>query len=114
MEEFIPGYNRKFAHSSRERGSAYRPLSKDLDLNNIFCIKEERTVAPDNTISYKARTFQILPDEYRISFVKTKVMVHEHLDGSIHIFYKGRELKHKQIPKKRTNKKDGQLTAVNY
>jgi translation elongation factor EF-G len=44
-------------------------LPKDLDLRNIFCIKEERTVASDN---------------YRISFVKANVKVHERLEGSFH------------------------------
>ncbi len=62
-------------------------------------IKEEKTVASDNTISYKAKTYQILPSNYRISFVRAKVMVHEHLDGSIHIFFKEHELRHKQSHK---------------
>ncbi len=96
---FIPKYNSKFARLPRAKGSAYRALPKDLDLSNIFCIKEERTVTSDNTISYKAKTFQILPSNYRISFVRAKVMVHEHLDGSIHIFFKEQELRHKQVHK---------------
>jgi hypothetical protein len=52
------------------------------------CPIKERTVASDNTISYMANTYQILPNNYRISFVKAKVLVHEHLDGLIHIFFK--------------------------
>jgi hypothetical protein len=100
-KKFIPGYNIKFAHPAREAGSAYRALPEDLDLNNIFCTKEERTVASDNTISYKTKTFQILPCKYRISFVKAKVMVHTHLDESIHIFFKEQELRYKRIHKKK-------------
>lgn len=113
LEEYIPKHNHKFAHPAKEAGSAYRPLPKDLNLNNIFCIKEERTVAPDNTISYNSKYYQILPNEYRISFVKAKVMVHEWLDGSIHIFYKGEELKNKQIPKIRYRNKEKALLTVN-
>jgi transposase len=96
---FIPKYNSKFARLPKAKGSAYRALPKDLDISNIFCIKEERTVASDNTISYKTNTYQILPNNYRISFVKAKVLVHKHLDGSIHIFFKEQELRHKQVPK---------------
>jgi transposase len=114
FEEFLPKHDRKFAHPAKEPGSAYRPVLKGLNLNNIFCIKEERTVAPDNTISYKSRYYQILPDEYRISFVKAKVMVHEWLDGSIHIFYKGKELKNKLIPKVRYKNKDKVLLTADY
>jgi transposase len=114
LEEFIPKHNRKFAHPARESGSAYRPLPKGINLNNIFCIKEERTIAPDNTISYNSRYFQILPNEYRVSFTKAKVMVHEWLDGSIHIFYKDKELKHKAIPKIRYRNKGKALLTANY
>jgi transposase len=114
FEEFLPKHNRKFAHPAKEPGSAYRPVPKGLDLNNIFCIKEERTVAPDNTISYNSKYYQLLPDEYRISFTKAKVMVHEWLDGSIHIFYKGKELKNKLIPKIRYRNKENALLTANY
>lgn len=114
LEEYIPKHNRKFAHPAKESGSAYRSLPTGLDLNNIFCIKDERTVAPDNTISYNSKYYQILPDEYRISFVKAKVMVHEWLDGSIHILYKGKELKNKLIPKIRYKNKEKVLLTANY
>lgn len=85
-----------------------------MNLNNIFCIKDERTVAADNTISYRTKYYQILPNDYRISFVRAKVMVHEWLDGSIHIFYKDKELKHKPIPKKMTKFTQEELLTVKY
>ena len=66
----------------------------------------------DNTISYYSRIFQILPDKYRISYVKAKVIVHEHLDGSIHICYKSRELKQKGIFTRRIKKKERRLAPV--
>ena len=113
-EEFIPQHNRRFSRPPKEAGSAYRPLPKGLKPTEIFCLKEERTVAGDNTISYKGKTFQILPNEYRISYVKAKVAVHEYLDGSIHIFYQGKKLKHKPISKERTKQKENELIAINY
>jgi transposase len=114
LEEYIPKHNRKFAHPAAEPGSAYRPVPEGLNLNNIFCIKYERTVASDNTIAYMTKYYQILPSNCRISFVKAKVMVHEWLDGSIHIFYEGRELKHKLIPKKRARLTQEELLTVKY
>lgn len=113
-EEFLPKHNRKFSHPAKESGSAYRPAPKEVSLDNIFCIKEERTVTPDNTISYNSKYYQILPDQYRLSFVKAKVMVHEWLDGSIHIFYKGKELKNKSIPKTRNKNKETALLTAKY
>lgn len=113
-EEFIPKHNRRFSRPAKETGSAYRALPKGLRLKDIFCLKEQRTVTGDNTISYKGKVYQILPNEYRISFVKAKVLVHEHLDGSVHIFYQDKKLKHKQIPKQKTKQKENELITVNY
>lgn len=114
IEQFIPDYNERFSRYAREKGSAYRKVNKDMDLANIFCRKEQRKVISDNTITYNSRIFQILPDDYRMSYVKAKVMVHEHLDGSIHIFYKGRELKQEELPKKTKKRKEGKLVTTKY
>ena len=60
-------------------------------------IKEGRRVQGDNTISYEARRYQILPTETRFGFAKAKVEIQKHLDKTIHIFYKGEELPSKPI-----------------
>ncbi|HEX9912978.1 MAG TPA: ISNCY family transposase [candidate division Zixibacteria bacterium] len=120
-QEFIPRHNRRFSRLAKEPDPAYRPVPKGLKLKDIFCLKEERTVAADNTISYKGKFFQILPDEYRLSFFKAKVEVHEYLDGSVHIFYQGKKLKHKPISKEKTKsyvsvfgQKKNELVTITY
>jgi transposase len=100
-EKFIPKHNQMFSRTAKKLGSAYRSLPKGLSLKEIFFLKEERTVAGDNTISYNGRAFQILPNEYRLSYCKAKVEVHEYLDGSLNIFYQGKKLKHKPISKEK-------------
>ncbi|MDP2960815.1 MAG: hypothetical protein Q8N71_05260, partial [candidate division Zixibacteria bacterium] len=121
VEEFIPKHNRMFSRLAKEPSSAYRSLPQGLKLKEIFCLKKERTVASDNTISYKGRHFQILPDEYRLSFFKTKVEVREYLDGSINISYQDRKLKHKPISKERIKsfdsvfgQRENELITINY
>lgn len=109
IEEFIPGYNRTFSHQAKEPSEAYRALPEDADLNNIFCMKEERTVSNDNTISHKGKTYQILSNDYRISYTRAKVKVHEHLNGTIHIFYEGKELRQRAIPKERSKREEPEL-----
>jgi transposase len=120
-EKFIPKHNQMFSRSAKEPGSAYRSLPKGLRLKDVFCLKEERVVAGDNTISYNGRAFQILPNGYRLSFFKAKVEVHEYLDGSIHIFYQGKKLKHKPISKGKIKpfqpvieQKKDELITTNY
>jgi transposase len=120
-EKFIPQHNRMFSRTAKEPGSAYRPLPKGLSLKDIFCLKEERVVAGDNTISYQGKAFQILPNEYRSSYYKAKVEIHEYLDDSISLFYQGKKLKHKPISKQKIKSfsscietKESELVTTNY
>jgi len=94
---FLPKYNKKFTRKPKVEESAYRIIPKGMDLDQILCIKERRQVQGDNTISYEARRYQILPTETRFGFAKAKVEVQKHLDKTIHIFYKGEELPSKPI-----------------
>jgi len=75
----------------------YAESPQGMDLDQIFSMKEERRVQGDNTINYKAKLYQILPTKTRFGFAKAKVEVQKHLDGTIHIFYKGEELPFKPI-----------------
>ena len=110
-----------FSRSTKKPGWAYRPLPKGLIWKDLFCLKEERTVAGDNTISYKGKTSQLFPNEYRLSFFKVKVEVHEYLDGSFNIFQQGKKLKHKPISKEKIKsfsrvieQKETELVTMNY
>jgi len=96
-EEFIPKWNKRFSRSPKIENLAYRKIPKEIDLSYILCIKEERTVYSDNTISYKGTKYQILKDPYRTSYARAKVEVLEHLNGRISILYKGRRLKYRKI-----------------
>ena len=94
---FLSKYNKKFTREPKVEEIAYRAIPEGMDLDRIFCIKEERRVQGDNTISYKGRRYQILPTATRFGFAKAKVEVHKRVDGTIHIFYKEEELPHKPI-----------------
>jgi len=94
---FLPKHNKKFTRKPKVEEKAYRPVPEEMDLKQILCIKEERHVQGDNTISFEARRYQILPTETRLGFARAKVEVQRHLNGTIHIFYKGEELPCKPI-----------------
>jgi hypothetical protein len=99
-KEFLPEYNRRFTVTPAKKGSAYRKLPSGINLDSIFCIKQERTVQGDNTISYRGRVFQIIPQNGRISYTRAKVEVQECTDRTIHVLYKGKELAVREIPEK--------------
>ena len=96
-EEFIPKWNRRFGHIAREEGSCYRPLPAGIRLDDILCLKHDRRVYPDNTISLDAQKYQLLPDRYRANYSRTRVEVREHLNGKMSVLYKGRKLRHRKI-----------------
>ena len=102
--KFLKKFNKKFSIPPEDRETAWRVVPKEVNLESVFSIKEQRTVMADNTISYKNRIFQILPDKYRISFAKAKVVVEKRLDGSIHIRYKDQYLNFKEISSCETKK----------
>ncbi|MEW6374520.1 MAG: hypothetical protein AB1502_01840 [Thermodesulfobacteriota bacterium] len=55
-EKFLPWHNTKYTH---EVESVYMPIPKEKNLDLIFCIKKERTVNNDNTISFNGSIIQI-------------------------------------------------------
>jgi len=110
---FLPKYNKKFTRKPRVEEVAYRKVPQGMDLDRIFSIKEKRRVQGDNTIGYDTRRYQILPTKTRFGFAKAKVEVQKHLDGSIHIFYKGEELPYKLIePQEERRSASSQIEAL--
>jgi transposase len=94
---FIPKFNKRFYREPKDTEVAWRVIPREINLDSVFSIKEQRTVMADNTISWRSRIFQILPNKHRISFAKAKVVVEKRLDGSIHIKYMDQYLNFKEI-----------------
>lgn len=86
-KKFTPQFNRRFTVAPANPNPAWRPVPKNIALMQILCIKEQRTVANDNTVSYNGTTFQISKSNIRPSFAKAKVEVRELINGDIHICY---------------------------
>jgi len=56
--QFIPNYwklNITVVPQSLE--SRYKPVSKDMDLREIFCLKEQRSMKRDHTLSWDGEIF---------------------------------------------------------
>lgn len=86
-KKILPKYRKKFAVKPEVNGTAFVPISNNIDLNKIFSIKNERIVANDNTVSYKNMKLQVEENKLRISFAQCRVTVYEHLDETISIGY---------------------------
>lgn len=59
LKHYLPLYNRKFACKAQKEEDLHRAIPKETNLDNILCIKTERTVRNDNTIAHKKKLYQI-------------------------------------------------------
>ncbi len=89
-ETFLPAHNARFAITAEETGSAFVPFAGNLE--DILCIREERTVTGDNTVRYRKHDLQIPEDRHRHHYVKARVRVHEYPDGRFAVFHGPRRL----------------------
>lgn len=91
VEEFLPGFNARFAVPAAEAEDAHRPVAEGVDLDRILAPCEQRVVQNDWTIRWQNRYFQLSPRESGVK-PKQRVEVRPQLDGRIRIFAGDREL----------------------
>ncbi len=85
LPRFLRRYNARFARPAARPQPAYRPWPTDLVPETLFCFKYTRIVANDHTVSLGPHILQILPNGR--SYAKTRVEVHQRLDGSWAVFH---------------------------
>jgi transposase len=82
---YIREFNRKFTVTAAEPdASAFVPCTR-TDLDRVFSIQTERTVNRDNTVKYDNMILQIDRQSWRRSMDGCRVMVYQHLSGTITI-----------------------------
>ena len=90
LNDFLPRFNERFRVPSERTDTAYRVPDPELCLDTVLCVKYRRRVARDNTVKYRWRTLQLLPDQARPSFAGSAVEVLEALDGRLAVQHEGR------------------------
>jgi transposase len=85
-KEWIDFHNRKFAVKASQEGTAFVPTC-GADLEKIFSRQEHRVVGNDNTVRYQRKLLQIERQEFRYSMARCRVLVCEHLDGKLSVYY---------------------------
>ena len=92
LVNYLPLYNKKFAVKPKEKEDIHRDIPKGMNLDRILCIKTERTLRNDFTISHKGKLYQIQDK------IKTqKVIVEERINGTMVVTHKDTFLKFKEI-----------------
>jgi hypothetical protein len=78
---YLPAHNARFAVKPGQEGSVFVAIP-GTDLNEIRCIQEERQVGNDNTVIFHRLRLQIPPSPLCPHFVKARVKVRHHADGT--------------------------------
>jgi transposase len=81
-EEYIGKHNNKFSVVAQSENNLHRPL-KGYNLDQVFCLKEERSVNKDMTIRYRTGWFQLEKKQPTLIFPKNTIEVWESLDQEI-------------------------------
>ena len=85
-QRFIPTLNATFGRAPADPASAFVPLGR-VDLEQILCHEEARTVARDNTVVFGRVVLQIDKQRGRRSCAGLPVLVRRHLDGRHSIWW---------------------------
>jgi hypothetical protein len=95
VAKYIEAHNKKFAVEAESKENAHKKATEDLE--KILCYKEERTISKNLEISYGGRIIQIQEEKEVNRLRRSKAMVIEKLDGTVHVEYQGKELKYKEL-----------------
>jgi transposase len=85
-DRYIAEFNRRFAVAAAQPDSAFVPVAGQ-DLERIFSLQHERVVNGDNTVTFGGRVWQIERTKWRGTLAGCRVVVCEHLDGRLSVFY---------------------------
>jgi transposase len=82
--QYVGEFNRRFTAPAEQRGSAFGTAPR-RNLERIFSIQQERVVNQDNTVQIGNQVLQIDQTRWRATLAGCKVIVYEHLDGTVSI-----------------------------
>lgn len=88
---FLPRHHTTFARPPREAASAFVALGP-VDLNQILCHEEARTVARDNTVVLDGTRLQVAKQPGRATCAGLRVVIRRHWDGTHSVWWGTRRL----------------------
>jgi len=89
---FLPEINRKYAVKAADDQDLHRNIEPGVDLADVLCVIEPRTVGNDWCVRWQNRWLQIDPRHVNLRLPRKKVKVRQRADGSITVEYQGERL----------------------
>lgn len=101
LSKFLSDHNGRFGERAPEPGLAYRAWPAELDPEQIFCLKERRVVARDNTVRWRGQTWQLLPPQDHRGYARRSIEVQESQGGRVAMVHEGTSIAFARIPARR-------------
>ena len=92
LQGYLPEYNGRFSVKPQKENNFHREIPKGLNLDRILCIKTERTLRNDFTISHNSKLYQIMDKT-----TAKKVQIEERINRTMVITYENSRLRFKEI-----------------
>lgn len=88
---YIEKFNNQFGVLPEIKTPAYKVVSELINLNEIFCMKQDRVVAGGESVSYQGQKY-VLKLKMGKSLIKEMVEVREYRDGTMKIYHQNVEI----------------------
>ena len=99
---YLPKHNKQFAVSALKESDIHRSANH-LNFDKIFCLKDERKLQNDFTLSYKRRILQLTKHQRAVVRPREVITIHEKFDGVLGLYIRGIQLNYIEL-KQRPNK----------
>jgi len=87
-DSYLDDHNRRYAVTPREK-TDFHQAPGGLDLDQVFCLEEERKVSNDWVVQYEKRWLQIGGEQKRPVAAGSTVVVREHRNGGLTLLGSG-------------------------
>jgi transposase len=92
LEDYLPGYNRRFAVSPAQPTDLHRPCPARGALDRILCIKTTRVLRRDWTVAHNGHLYQV-----HTNVRARQVVIEDRLDGTLRMTHRGHVLAYHPI-----------------
>jgi len=92
VKRYLPLYNQRFRVQAAHPTNLHRRVPTRLDLDTVLCLKTQRRLNADSTVQHEGQVY-LVQDRVKAQ----TVMVHQRLDGSIHLRCHNRALSYRLV-----------------
>ena len=110
-QHYLADHNRRYAHAAASPSDYHRRSPTTRQLDEIFCLEEQRVIRDDGVLRYQNRWLQLeRPSRHRTP-TKSHVLVRENEAGEIAVHYRDHRLVFRELQPASTERSAGRGAA---